>query len=159
MFEPSVVAIFMCGLAVFLSMVLCVAVDVRERRIPRAYCYAIALAGSALQFVSFGMRGFLDGAVFGVFSVASALVLNRLLSRGDSVDAIGGGDIRCMFALSLATGSYAPVGFSACFLCAAVFGLLAGRRSRDGGKRTMPLAPYLSLWLVCGWLCPYALNF
>ncbi|MDD7369494.1 MAG: prepilin peptidase [Berryella intestinalis] len=160
MLEFQPIAVLTCAAVVAFSMARCVAIDLRERRIPRLHCYAIAFFGSILQLCSVGMRSLVDGAVFGAFSVLSALVLNRLLSREGPADAIGGGDIRCMFALSLATGSYAPVGFAACFLCAAAFGLIAGKDGRGTRKETIPLAPSLSLWLVCGLFCSlYALNF
>ena len=63
---------------------------------------------------------------------------------------IGYGDVRCMAALSLASGVATPVGAALCYGGAAAFslaGIAAGKLSWRSG---IPMAPFLAAWLVGG---------
>lgn len=63
---------------------------------------------------------------------------------------VGGGDVRCMAALSVASGFAAPAGFAACFLAAAVVALVKCVMGKARAGDAMPLAPYLCVWLWVG---------
>lgn len=63
---------------------------------------------------------------------------------------VGGGDVRCMAALSVASGFAAPAGFAACFLAAAVVALAKCAMGKARAGDAMPLAPYLCVWLWVG---------
>jgi len=88
-----------------------VVVDLAERRIPRQLCWVIAASGALLQLMVNGTNSVLQGALCGVAVVVVCNIVSALLGK----NSIGGGDVRCMAALSLATGWGAPVGFFACF--------------------------------------------
>ena len=63
---------------------------------------------------------------------------------------MGRGDVRCMGALSLATGAGALCGFAACYTLAglaALAGCVVGKLKLGD---SMPMAPFLSAWLACG---------
>lgn len=96
-----------------------VVVDLAERRIPRQLCWAIAASGALLQLMVNGTNSVLQGALCGVAVVVVCNIVSVLLGK----NSIGGGDVRCMAALSLATGWGAPVGFLACFAVATPWAL------------------------------------
>ncbi|MFR7651306.1 MAG: peptidase A24, partial [Eggerthella lenta] len=63
---------------------------------------------------------------------------------------VGYGDVRCMAALSLASGVATPLGAALCYGGAAAFslaGIAAGKLSWRSG---IPMAPFLAAWLVGG---------
>lgn len=131
-----------------LAMLVAVACDLRARMIPIECCLAIAIAGGTFQLLHGGLRAFCVGMGAAVVVIIVCWVAKRVLkARGR---AVGGGDIRCMAALSLATGPGALAGATACYLAAAGFSIagLAMRKLRfeDG----LPMAPFLALWLVFG---------
>ena len=104
-----------------------VVVDLAERRIPRQLCWAIAASGALLQLMVNGTSSVLQGALYGVVVVVVCSIVSALLGK----NSIGGGDVRCMAALSLATGWGAPVGFLACFAVATPWALVQRFRLRD----------------------------
>lgn len=150
---PASEAVAACALAVCgIAMAVAVACDLRARIIPVEACAALAVAGGTFQAYVAGAEGLAAGALHGGVIVAGCCLANRMARRGGD-DPVGWGDIRCMGALSLASGSFAPLGFAVCYGAAAVAALagLASRRLsvRDG----MPMAPFLALWLMCAALC------
>jgi len=104
-----------------------VAVDLAERRIPRQLCWVIAASGALLQLLVNGTSSILQGTLCGVVVVVVCNIVSALLGK----NSIGGGDVRCMAALSLATGWGAPVGFLACFAVAAPWALVQRFRLRN----------------------------
>ncbi|WP_346686940.1 A24 family peptidase [Enteroscipio rubneri] len=144
----TVGAVCACAIA----MAVAVVCDLRTRTIPVAACAVLAIAGTVFRACEDGVEGVAAGAVCGIIVVAGCRAANRLFRRDDSKP-IGSGDIRCMGALSLASGAYAPLGFAACYgaaACAALVGLASRRISLQDG---MPMAPFLALWLACAALC------
>lgn len=137
-------ALWLCGLAVLVAAVC----DLDSRLIPWESCVAIAASGFFVQAIVFGAEGVACGfasalVVFAVCCAAEAL----LGSRGER--AVGGGDLRCMTALSLASGQAAFAGLAASCAAAAVYGfvgVLARRRSLKDG---VPMAPFFLLWVAC----------
>ncbi len=69
--------------------------------------------------------------------------------------AAGGGDVRCMMALSLASGFGAFDGFAACFM-AATAGIVVGvaLHAIDPGT-AVPLAPFFCVWAAFGMGAPW----
>lgn len=138
-----------CAAAALAAMLVGVSCDVRERMIPLECSMAVAVAGAACQLLVAGVSGVAIGAVGAIGAVAVCAAANRLLSRSGSVP-VGQGDVRCMAALSLASGSGVLAGAFACYAAAAAFSLagLAARRLtlRDG----IPFAPFLAVWLGVG---------
>lgn len=134
-----------CGL----FMVAAVVCDLRARMLPLECCAVVAAAGAVFQVAVAGVAGLGAGLAFGLLVSVGCCAGNRLMGKGGSAP-VGWGDVRCMAALSLATGAGAPFGFAVCYVGAALFSLagLAARRLsvRDG----IPMAPFLAVWLVCG---------
>lgn len=123
--------------------------DLRARILPLEICALIAVAGVLFQLVVQGVRGVIFGAAYAVVVVIGCFVANRVCSRSDSM-AVGGGDVRCMAALSLACGAAAPFGFAVCYACAGAFSLVGLALHYLGASDGVPMAPFLALWLVCG---------
>ena len=71
----------------------------------------------------------------------------------EAPSAIGGGDLRCMAALALASGQAAPLGLALSCLLAAAFGLVALVAGRLGLRQGMPFAPFFLPWILCAALC------
>lgn len=145
---PACAALAFCGAV----MAVVVACDMRARIIPLETCLALAVAGAALQLGVGGIDGLAAGALFGAVVIAGCAAANRLLGRHGGA-AVGHGDVRCMAALSLASGPAAPLGLFACYACAGAFslaGLAAGRLTLRGG---LPMAPFLALWLAAAFAC------
>lgn len=130
------------------AMLCGVACDLRARMIPLESCCALAVFGLAFQV----LRGGPPALGCGIGAVLVVLVICWIARNifGQNVRSIGGGDMRCMMALSLATGPGALTGALACYVAAAVFsivGLFSRKLSRHDG---IPMAPFLALWLVFG---------
>lgn len=107
------------------------------------------MAGVVFQASTAGLEGVLAGCAFAVFAVLCCLALNRLFGRTGRAP-VGYGDVRCMAALSLASGVATPVGAALCYGGAAAFslaGIAAGKLSWRSG---IPMAPFLAAWLVGG---------
>lgn len=138
----------LCG-ACLVAMAAGVVCDMKARMIPIECCAALALVGAALQFHASGIAAVAFGCVAAIVVVAACALANRFLAKGGAW-AIGGGDVRCMAALCLASGAACPVGLAACYGAAALYSLagmaLGKLRPRDG----VPMAPFLALWLVAG---------
>ena len=128
------------------AMAAIVAIDLKQRRIPRQLCWTIAACGGALQLVVCGKDSLFEGIAVGFAVVVACLVAKRMLGE----DSIGGGDVRCMAALSMATGWGAPVGFTACFASAAAWSLAKKLRNRARPGDSFAFAPFLATWLVVG---------
>ena len=136
------------------AMAAIVVIDIRSRTIPRGLCRLLAGAGCVLRFCRQGLSGIAAGALWAAVILAAACACAAIVRRrhGGEGEPIGGGDIRCMAALSLATGPGAPVGFAACFGCAAIWAAIARIRKRLPPGEPFPFAPFLALWLVFGML-------
>lgn len=131
------------------AMAAAVACDLRARIVPLETCALLAAAGVAFQASTVGIEGVLAGCAFAAFAVLCCLAVNRLFGRTGRAP-VGFGDVRCMAALSLASGMATPVGAALCYGGAAAFslaGLAAGRLSWRSG---IPMAPFLAAWLVGG---------
>lgn len=135
-------------LACAVLMMAIVAIDLEQRRIPRQLCWAIAACGSALQLIVCGCESLVVGLLIGMVVVAACHMAVRFLGE----HCIGGGDIRCMAALSLATGWGAPAGFVSCFSCAACWSLVRRLCNREHARDPFAFAPFLAVWLVVGGL-------
>lgn len=141
---------FACWAILWFSLLAAALCDTAARVIPRETCIAIAGAGMALQLMSCGAAALLAGAVFGVVVMLLCATANRigaLLGKGVQV---GGGDVRCMAALSLASGSAAFAGFASCFLVVALCALVGRATGKLKGAATVPLAPFFCVWLWTG---------
>lgn len=141
-----IAALFTCVVALMAATVC----DLRARIIPFETCVVVAVAGTAFQAVFKGLPALGAGALFAVVVVAGCSIANRFCRARCPTDAIGRGDIRCMAALSLATGMGAFCGFVVCYTCAALFALAGCLLHRLGLKDGVPMAPFLSVWFVCG---------
>jgi len=134
------------------AMAAIVVLDEATRIIPRELCWALAAAGALLQICIGGVANVVVGMVWGM-AVCSVAVVSRWLvdrRRSDGRSSLGGGDVRCMAALSLATGPGAPVGFAACFAAASLWAVIARTRGRLKTGEAFAFAPFLALWLMVG---------
>lgn len=145
----------LCWLAVWAAVLMATACDLAARSIPRETCYLAGAAGIVFQALGAGARSIVAGAAFGGVVVAFCLLCNRVAARRGSGMAVGGGDVRCMMALSLASGFGAFDGFAACFLTAAA-GIFVGvaLRAIDPGT-AVPLAPFFCVWAAFGMGAPW----
>ncbi len=132
------------------AMSVAVVCDLRARTIPLEACGALAVTGAAFQFSTHGLFGVESGVLFAILVVSVSMAANRLFAFRHPRGVVGGGDLRCMGSLALATGPGAVCGFAVCYAlaaCAALLGCATKRLSWDAG---MPMAPFLSAWLVFG---------
>ena len=146
---PSAPAAAMLGIC-SAAMATAVVCDLRARAIPLEACGLMAVAGTAFQLFACGPEGAATGLAVALVVAAGSALANRLLGARCPGGAVGRGDVRCMGALSLATGAGALCGFAACYVLAglaALAGCVAGRLKLGDG---MPMAPFLSAWLACG---------
>jgi len=113
--------------ATFVLVTLCVASDVRTRRIPNLLCGAGMAAGLVLNGIYFGSHGLLSSAV-------GLLVTVALLLFPFAMGGIGGGDVKMMGAIGALLGPYA--GFATLLAGLAFGGAIMGvhlaRRRRLG---------------------------
>ena len=144
--SPLVAAALAVAATAMAAAVIC---DLQARIVPLEACAALAAAGVVFQASTAGLEGVLAGCAFAVFAVLCCLALNRLFGRTGRAP-VGYGDVRCMAALSLASGVATPVGAALCYGGAAAFslaGIAAGKLSWRSG---IPMAPFLAAWLVGG---------
>lgn len=144
--SPLVAAALAVAATAMAAAVIC---DLQARIVPLEACAALAAAGVVFQASTAGLEGVLAGCAFAVFAVLCCLALNRLFGRTGRTP-VGYGDVRCMAALSLASGVATPLGAALCYGGAAAFslaGIAAGKLSWRSG---IPMAPFLAAWLVGG---------
>lgn len=138
------------------AMTVAVVCDLRARMVPLETCAVLALAGVAFQGSLVGVEGALAGGAFAAVVVAGCWAVNGLFGRTGNAP-VGYGDVRCMAALSLASGFATPLGIAACYGSAAVFSLGGIAMRRLSFKSGIPMAPFLALWLLFGaGACMYA---
>lgn len=140
----------MCWTAAWGALLCAVVCDLKARLIPRKTCVAIAVSGAFAQVASQGVGSLATGALFGVAAVAACRVLCAWAKARGRPNMVGGGDVRCMAALSIASGSAAFAGCFACYLCAAVAALTGCVLGKMDRHATMPMAPFFCLWLWVG---------
>ncbi|OUO92122.1 hypothetical protein B5F40_01980 [Gordonibacter sp. An230] len=138
-----VVAFAVCGVA----MAAAVACDVRARIIPIEACAAIGMAGVVAQMRLDGMAGLAAGTAFAALVIVGCVVANRTIGHGEA-PCVGRGDVRCMAALSIASGFAAPSGMLACYVIAAAVSLAGMAAKRLTAKDGIPMAPFLAVWLL-----------
>lgn len=146
------VAEYAACMACSAAMALIVLCDDEARIIPRGLCWLLAVAGIALQGCAGGVPAIAAGAIWAVvFYLISRTALWLVDGRKDREEpSLGGGDVRCIMALSLATGPGAPVGSVACFAAAAIWAVIERVRGRMKAGEAFAFAPFLALWLVVG---------
>lgn len=130
------------------AMLCGIACDLRARMIPLESCAALASFGLVFQL----LRGGLPALGSGVVAVAVVLIVCWIARHlfGQNARSVGGGDMRCMVALSLATGPGALMGALACYVAASAFSIVGLASRRLGRCDGIPMAPFLALWLVFG---------
>ena len=146
------VAVCAACMACSAAMAAIVLYDDAARIIPRNLCWLLGVAGIALQACSGGMLAVAFGLAWAIaFYLVSSITLWWIDGRkGKKEPSLGGGDVRCMAALSLATGPGAPVGFAACFTAAALWAAIERVRRRMKAGEAFAFAPFLALWLAVG---------
>ena len=139
------------GTLCVIAMAAIVLFDRTARLIPRFLCWLLAGGGIVFQYCTQGQSGVMAGLCWAIalftLAVIAALLVERRRGRGRS---IGGGDMRCMAALSLATGASAPWGFTACFVAAVLWSIAARLRGRLLPGEPFAFAPFLAIWLAVG---------
>lgn len=132
------------------ALLVAVVCDLGERVIPKETCALLGLAGAVTQGVSQGLESLAWGACFGLALMAGCRMVNKWGRSNRQAPMVGGGDVRCMVALSVASGRAAPFGCAACFACAAFVALVGCASGKMDRRDAMPLAPYFCLWLWVG---------
>lgn len=122
--------------------------------IPVELCVIIAGAGLLYQASMHGIEGVCVGLIAAVLIATTAWIaewLVRRIARAPSfTEAVGGGDIRCMGALAIATGSGALFGCVVACCAALIAAFIRAFPHCSSGVHTFPFAPYLALWLPVG---------
>ena len=131
-----------------IAMLCGITCDLRARMIPLESCAVLAVFGFVFQL----LRGGLPALGSGVVAAAGVLVVCWIARRifRQNARSVGGGDMRCMVALSLATGPGALTGALACYVAASVFSIVGLASRRLGRRDGIAMAPFLALWLVFG---------
>lgn len=132
------------------ALLVAVVCDMGERVIPKETCAFLGLAGAVTQGVSQGFESLAWGACFGLALMAGCRMVNKWGRSNRQAPMVGGGDVRCMVALSVASGRAAPLGCAACFICAALVALVGCASGKMDRRDAMPLAPFFCLWLCLG---------
>lgn len=144
-FSVPVSALLALGGAV---MAVAVACDMRARIIPLECCCALGLVGVAFQALFIGMQGVAAGLVAAGAVLTASLAVNRFASKGSCP--IGLGDVRCMAALSVASGIGVFAGAATCYAVAAAVSVIGVALHKFGLKDGLPMAPFLTLWFAVG---------
>lgn len=132
---------------------LAVVCDLRARVIPWECCALVAGAGAVFQLLVFGWRGFLGAVCTAAVVYVVCRVVNRLLGGGGQMEgqeAVGGGDVRLMMALSILCGAATGTAALACFAVAALVAIAGLVLKKLQPKTGMPLAPFLAVWMFVG---------
>lgn len=144
---PALLKVLLC-LCTY-AMAIGVACDLRERMLPLECSVVIAVAGAVWQVCIAGVAGVVAGAVAAAATVSVCMATNALRVHAGN-RSIGQGDVRCMAALSMASGAGALFGALACYGVAAAFSLVGIASKRFTLRDSIPFAPFLSLWLGAG---------
>ncbi|MEG0790635.1 MAG: prepilin peptidase [Gordonibacter sp.] len=148
-FAPNIgaaAALCMCVGAMAVALVC----DLRARTIPLEACAVLLLAGVLFQAFAAGLEGVLCGVLAALALGGAAVGANRMLRTRFPGGAIGRGDVRCMGALAVATGSGAVCGFAACYALAGLAAVLGCAAKRIAWNDGVPMAPFLAAWLAAG---------
>ena len=128
--------------------------DMTTRLIPTPLCWVMGVVGLTAQAYVGGCDSVTAGALGACCVPAVCLGADALAQAGKKGagrrELIGGGDVRCMMALALATGSQWLAGALACFAAASVCGLIARALGKLQPGEPFPFAPFLALWLLVG---------
>lgn len=143
-------AAILCWFAMWTALATAVICDTSMRLIPRETCLAIGGAGAIFQGAAGGASALAAGAAFALLSMAACITLNACGRRLRGSPMVGGGDIRCMAALSVASGQMATAGFIACFSVAAAIAVAGCAAGKWKLSTPLPLAPFFCLWLAVG---------
>src|SRR5262245_50876640 len=138
--------------ATLVFVAICVASDVRTRRIPNLLCGVGIAAGVVLNGIYFGSHGLLASG--GGFLVTVALLLFPFAMGG-----IGGGDVKMMGAIGALLGPH--TGFSALLVGLAFGGAIMGihlARRRRLGQTLRTVSTMASASVVCGSLDPLRVS-
>lgn len=143
------------GLALLVVLVMAEAVrcDVAHRLVPRELCALMAVAGGAFQLLAFGWATFAGALVFAACAIALCCALSflvRRLSDEEATPPLGGGDVRCIGAIAIATGRGAFLALGAGAIAAALFCTVRFVVRSPNRRRPIPLAPFLMLGLMVG---------
>lgn len=132
------------------GMAVAVVCDLRARTIPLETCVLVTLAGAVFQLAVQGPTGTAMGIAFALALMVGGAAINRVLRVRCPGGAVGRGDVRCMGALAVATGAGAACGFAVCYALAGLAALTGCVTRRLTWSDGIPMAPFLSAWLVCG---------
>ncbi len=141
------------ALAVVLVMAEAVRCDVAHRLVPRELCALMAVAGGAFQLLAFGWATFAGALVFAACAIALCCALSflvRRLSDEEATPPLGGGDVRCIGAIAIATGRGAFLALGAGAIAAALFCTVRFVVRSPNRRKPIPLAPFLMLGLMVG---------
>ena len=132
------------------AMVTSVVCDIRARTIPLEACAALLVAGGLFQLFAVGWEGLLGGTLVALVITIAAIGMNCLMRPRFPGGGIGCGDVRCMGALAVATGSGAVCGFAVCYALAGLVAIIGCATKRIAWSDGVPMAPFLAVWLVAG---------
>ena len=132
------------------SMAHIVISDLMTRLISIRACEVLGAAGALYQLSLFGLGG-LGASLLSMAAITIVnVIVNGLFQYRGHGQSVGGGDVRCMAALALATGRGCIVGALACCIVAVVWAAamqMMGQRDKD---EPFAFAPFMAVWLVVG---------
>lgn len=138
------VPLSLCGVA----MAACVVCDVRARMIPLECCGCLLLGGIAFQLIDGGVAGIAAGFASAAVVLAVCWMANRVAR--DVGGSVGQGDVRCMTALAVLSGPASLIGAASCYVAAGLFSLIGLASRRLKRQDGIPMAPFLTLWMIFG---------
>jgi prepilin signal peptidase PulO-like enzyme (type II secretory pathway) len=167
--DPHLLAYLFFAFTACSTAALATIIDLRVRIIPWELCLAATASGIAYQFICHGPATALVSTAFAAATLALISFSERIANRTGLIGSIGGGDIRFLapcvlfggIPFGLFEGSVAAAGAAIGLFCMCVpyvlytaVGLLSKRFTL---KTYQPYAPWLSVWLVSGYIVSCAL--
>lgn len=146
--DAAGIAALFLWVAFHVALLMAALCDLEARLIPWEASAAVAACGGMMQAFACGVEALAVGALFGAVCVVLCMAANkvgRMLGRGEGM---GGGDVACMAALSLASGASACAGCVLSFLAAAAFSLIGWVAGKMNGASTLPMAPFFYAWFL-----------
>lgn len=142
----ALIAIGVCSA----SMVHIVLSDVRTRLISTRACRILGISGAIYQLANAGIGGLAVGLLSAMAITVANIVFDAVARFRFNGYGIGGGDVRCMAAIALATGQGCFVG--ALFCCGVAIVWASAMQAKGLRNRGEPFAfaPFMAIWLGVG---------
>ena len=148
---PVQIVVAILGVVVCIaSMAHIVVSDLTTRLISTRACEVLGVAGAMYQISLFGLGGLETGLLSMAAVTVANVTINNFFHFRVRDQSIGGGDVRCMAALALATGRGCVAGALVCCIAAVAWAVVMQLLDHRGKDEPFAFAPFMALWLVVG---------